>query len=327
MFGKLFANKALKELTDFTFTAMVFFYILMFVMAIYLDNEMKVIRFIKTSFYVLSFGMIVILMSNWDVSLGIRELITNVFKGYTRIRSSFGFYHPNTAANIALCIILISFCIMPYERKRRYCYFIDIIMVFVILATASRTTMCALLFFVIILAFNYIRKRIHTQYGEIILTIFFLTIILMLVIFSNGSSIEELFRVSNRSFNFIKNIPILIKSGRLMIGLGFIGSGEFYQLAQYNTFYVDNYFLYVLMSTGIIGLIFISTFIIYLFVSLWQKNINKNRLLQLIGAIFLVNIFSSLGETCFMYPSFTSCFVYTVIYLAVVNIQKQKKLT
>ena len=42
----------------------------------------------------------------------------------------------------------------------------------------------------------------------------------------------------------------------------------------------------------------------------------KNNSMKKVVAIILgVNIFSSLGETCFMYPSFISCFVYTIIYL------------
>ena len=32
--------------------------------------------------------------------------------------------------------------------------------------------------------------------------------------------------------------------------------------------------------------------------------------------VFGINVFSSLGETCFMYPSFASCFSFTVLYIA-----------
>ena len=52
--------------------------------------------------------------------LSINELVNNFFKGYTRERYAFGFYHPNAVANIALCIILLSILLMVENGKRRF---------------------------------------------------------------------------------------------------------------------------------------------------------------------------------------------------------------
>lgn len=69
------------------------------------------------------------------------------------------------------------------------------------------------------------------------------------------------------------------------------------------------------MSTGIIGLIFISCFMLFILKRLLNQSSNDSfKMLTLI--VFGINVFSSLGETCFMYPSFTSCFAFTVLYIA-----------
>ena len=161
--------------------------------------------------------------------------------------------------------------------------------------------------------YSNLKQKIFNKHWKVLINTVLIIILGLLLLISNNNIAESLFEVSNRSYNFIYNIPILIKSGRFLIGLGFIGSGEFYQLHAYNTFFVDNYFLYVLMSTGLIGLVFVVSFIIWLCYRLLK---GKNNSMKKVVAIILgVNIFSSLGETCFMYPSFISCFVYTIIYL------------
>lgn len=322
IFGKIFSNPMLTELIDFNFIAMIIFYVLMFGMASYLKSEEKIIVFLKISYFVLLFCIFVLTISNWNGLIGIKDLVMNLFGGYTRSRLSFGFYHPNVAANIALCIILISSILMQYNKRKINYYVVDIFMIYVILSTASRSTMCALILFVIIQLFSSISRKISNRILKSIFIFLFLLGVVFLFLFSSDDSIEKLFEISNRSYNFIYNIPVLIKSGRFMIGLGFIGSGDFFQLSHYNTFYVDNYFLYVLMSTGLIGLIFVSSFILYLFYNLCFKVKRYDKLTYLTGGIFLTNLFSSLGETCFMYPSFTSCFVYTVLYLAVINYKR-----
>lgn len=313
LFGKILENDQLKELIDFNFGAMFIFYLIVFLMADYLDSNKKKIEFVKNSFWILAITTIIISLLNWHMVLSINELVNNFFKGYTRERYAFGFYHPNAVANIALCIILLSILLMVENGKRKIYIIIDIIMCYLILVSSSRTSVCALILFFVLYMYSNLKQKIFNKHWKVLINTVLIIILGLLLLISNNNIAESLFVVSNRSYNFIYNIPILIKSGRFLIGLGFIGSGEFYQLHVYNTFFVDNYFLYVLMSTGLIGLVFIVSFIIWLCYRLLK---GKNNSMKKVVAIILgVNIFSSLGETCFMYPSFISCFVYTIIYL------------
>ena len=168
-------------------------------------------------------------------------------------------------------------------------------------------------------------NKIKSNNGKRGLIVGLILIVMLLLLFSGENGIAGLFTLSNRSYNFIYNVPVLVKSGRLWIGLGLIGSGEFYQLPQYNTFFVDNYFLYVLMSTGILGLIFMSCFMIYTLKKLINQS-NNNLFERLTLIVFGINIFSCLGETCFMYPSFASCFAFTVLYIACASSKEQNEI-
>lgn len=315
LFGKVLVNNNLKDLTEFTFNALLVFYMLVFMMASYIgSHEHREIAFVKTTFWTFTFGIVLSAVLNWDGKLGFSELISNIFGGYTRTRATFGFYHANAAANIALCVIIMSSYLIRVSKKRLLYIAIDMLMTYIILATASRTALSALILFGMLLAYSAFLNRVKSNSEKNILTAALVLVIVLLLLFSSESGIEGLFKLSNRSYNFIYNIPVLVNSGRLWIGLALIGSGEFYQLSQYNTFFVDNYFLYILMSTGIIGLIFIVCFMIYIGKNL-VKRIDGTNFGKLTLIVFCVNVFSSLGETCFMYPSFTSCFAYTVLYL------------
>lgn len=315
LFGKILVNENLKSLTAFTFNAMAVFYILVFIMAAYIDNEHKKNMFVKVSFWTLVVGVFFSALINWDGKLQGTELISNIFQGYTRERSAFGFYHPNTVANIALCVIILSAYLMKENGRKKHYIVIDAFMIYIILAASSRTTLSAVILFLILVLYETLLKKIRNKNERRFWTVILSIIVILLLMFSSENGIEGLFKLSNRSYNFIYNIPVLANSGRLMIGLGLIGSGEFYQLAQYNTFFVDNYFLYILMSTGVIGLLFIVSFMIYLCKRLFvgSSNVPMKRLTLI---VFIVNVFASLGETCFMYPSFASCFVYTTLYIA-----------
>lgn len=315
LFGKILVNENLKSLTAFTFNAMAVFYILVFIMAAYIDNEHKKNMFVKVSFWTLVVGVFFSALINWDGKLQGTELISNIFQGYTRERSAFGFYHPNTVANIALCVIILSAYLMKENGRKKHYIVIDAFMIYIILAASSRTTLSAVILFLILVLYETLLKKIRNKNERRFWTAILSIIVILLLMFSSENGIEGLFKLSNRSYNFIYNIPVLANSGRFMIGLGLIGSGEFYQLAQYNTFFVDNYFLYILMSTGVIGLLFIASFMIYLCKRLFvgSSNVPMKRLTLI---VFIVNVFASLGETCFMYPSFASCFVYTTLYIA-----------
>lgn len=316
LFGKILVNNSLKDLTEFMFNALVIFYILVFIMASYIkDKKCRIVTFVKTTFWTFTIEIIFSAALNWDGKLALGELVSNVFGGYTRTRAAFGFYHPNAAANIALCVIVLSSYLVCENKKKTVYFIIDIFMMYIILATASRTALSTLILFLVLILYSRLLNIIKSNNGKRGLTAGLVLIIITLILFNSENGVEGLFTLSNRSYNFVYNVPVLVKSGRLWIGLGLIGSGEFYQLPQYNTFFVDNYFLYVLMSTGIIGLIFISCFMLFILKRLLNQSSNDSfKRLTLI--VFGINVFSSLGEACFMHPSFASCFAFTVLYIA-----------
>lgn len=155
LFGKILVNNSLKDLTEFMFNALVIFYILVFIMASYIkDKKCRIVTFVKTTFWTFTIGIIFSAALNWDGKLALGELVSNVFGGYTRTRAAFGFYHPNAAANIALCVIVLSSYLVCKNKKKTVYFIIDIFMMYIILATASRTALSTLILFLVLILYS-----------------------------------------------------------------------------------------------------------------------------------------------------------------------------
>lgn len=316
LFGKILVNQSLMEEISYNFYSSLTFYIVIFLMAMYIRKQTKyLVNYISVSYYVLSFSILVIFIANIDNVQSIGALISNVFLGYERTRSSLGFIHPNYAGNIALCSILMSsFYLKNKKNKINLCVLVlDLFFIYCLFLTSSRTSITGLILFIMtyIIFSNYV--KIKSKKLKIVIVFSAVLFAICLLLFSSADVFNKLFLMSNRSGNFLVNIPILVSNHRVWIGLGYIGAGEFANLS-YNTFLVDNYFLYVLMSTGIIGLLFVVPFTLVLAKRIFQKK-DVSQMDLIIRSIFIVNIFSSMLETCFMYPSMVSCFILSVLYL------------
>ena len=210
LFGKILVNNSLKDLTEFMFNALVIFYILVFIMASYIkDKKCRIVTFVKTTFWTFTIGIIFSAALNWDGKLALGELVSNVFGGYTRTRAAFGFYHPNAAANIALCVIVLSSYLVCENKKKTVYFIIDIFMMYIILATASRTALSTLILFLVLILYSRLLNIIKSNNGKRGLTAGLVLIIITLILFNSENGVEGLFTLSNRSYNFVYNVPVL----------------------------------------------------------------------------------------------------------------------
>lgn len=137
---------------------------------------------------------------------------------------------------------------------------------------------------------------------------------IILIIF-NDININYLFNESNRLTNFTVNIPELIKNNKLLTGFGLINPGLYFQSAiPYKTTYVDNWFLYIFLSLGVIGSIMVTialvNFSYIIFKSKKITAISKSNVVM----IFFIHIYSSLFETCFLIPELIISYVFFIIY-------------
>ncbi|MEG0660823.1 MAG: hypothetical protein RR443_09635 [Anaerorhabdus sp.] len=283
-------------------------------MGSYVEMRNNLADVIRVSFVTLSLILVTLFLLNIDTLHNPIDLLKNFFIGYERTRNAIGFMHPNASGNTALAAIMISAfynCKNTKMRTRVLVYLADVIFMYVILESASRTSLIAVMIFVLIRAYIFILMKIKGTFPRIMLTIILGLTSLLLLDLS-----MDIFLLTNRAGNFYYNIPILKSNNALWTGLAYIGSGEFMS-TSYGTFFVDNYLLYTLMSTGILGLIFNIIFMISLSIKVFKIANNSSSMYKTVALILIVNIIMSMTETCFMYPSFSSSYIFTVLYLSV----------
>ena len=199
----------------------------------------------------------------------------------------------------------------------------DFILFTVLICTASRNSIITLVVFLLFIVYYCItnnsfisRKNVIFIKGAVIITIIFV------LGFGLSDNIIALFIDSNRMSNFTINIPLLEKTNRLFIGLGLVDPGSFgaKNTTLGYTYYIDNYYLYIFMETGILGLIMMGSILCYLGVKL-HKHLKKNNNLFFAAAFFafIAQLISGLGETNVIYHIFPSSFILLILYLLILN--------
>lgn len=318
LFGVLLKNEYYNDAINANVRIMLTFYIVSFLMGSFIEKKNSLFKVIKVSYIAISIILVFICLINLTNFQSPMELIRNFFMGYDRTRNSFGFIHPNYAGNTALAAIMMSSFFNRKNTKKQYLYtvyLLDILFVYVVLESASRTSMIALLIYFLIKGYLLAVSRINGIVQKVCISFLLACVCVVLVRFSADISVFDIFLLTNRSGNFFYNIPILKAHNAMLTGLAYVGSGEFIS-SSLGTFYVDNYFLYILMSSGMIGVAFHLVFIVVLCRKIF-KMATINPLYLNVAEILVVNLIVSMTETCFMYPAFPSSYVFSVIYLGV----------
>lgn len=251
-----------------------------------------------------------------------------------RYRVAFGTYHPNAVGNLACCIIMISYIVLfninmnnNHKTIRTiWVIILDFINFTILLSSDSRTSILAVAISIVVVLFflfTKIERRIIRILSRFLLAIVGICIFL----YSQSDSVVDLFVSSNRYANFTVNIPLLNTLLRKTFGLGMIDSASFGNKLTTlgDTFFVDNYFLYILLTLGITGILIIVYMVFSLFRRFYREvENNENILAILLMSIFIGHLFTAFGETCFLYYSFPSSFFYFSCYLAYFSFLKNK---
>lgn len=246
-----------------------------------------------------------------------------------RYRLAFNFNNYNTVGNIASCMLILYFLLISwfrnYEQKsfiRNFailiCTLIAVVDAITMLSSGSRNAMLTLIiFFIALLYYKITETNRVSGIQKRGLKILIVSIGIVVVYLSAFSSVFSLLENSGRLRSFRENIPLVLRRNRFFEGLGLMNPGFFGRGRA--GYIVDNYYLYVFMETGIIGLV-----IIVFLLSRLGKKINKLRVSRepffvLLSSAFVAWLVSGMGETCVIYPYFASSLVYFVVFLAFAN--------
>lgn len=243
-----------------------------------------------------------------------------VFSRSARIRSQFGTGSPNYMGYYCFIALIFFFALWCEYRKidrltqRRKFYLLGISgwTAFILFSTGSRSSILSFMIFIILC---FYRTYIYERLGK--LRCFFIMAVIVIGMFLLSYNWSEIWGNANREANISVNMPVFNQMDAFESGMGYIESAGFYNDAYgYDTWPVDIYYLYIYLSTGVIGSVIMAVPLLYilfklttrkddfiicvtwpayiaiLFDGLWQVNIFTYRYIAtlFVGVLLLISI-------------------------------------
>ena len=274
-------------------------------------------------FYFISFTFVFKQFAEAGFPMDAYQRLSSIFE-QDRGRVVFGFYHVNAAGNLGSCLILVSFLIIGILKERYLgkkanvaivtILGMDFIVISYLLATGSRTAILSIILWVTIYMYYKLSLLNNIGGGQTKYRVLFrfatIIIVTIVVIESLLETAVSLFVTSNRLRNFIKNLPLLDSPLKKIFGLGVLSPGS---VSVYDA--VDNYYLYILLTLGIIGFIVIAYCLITIGIKLHRRVIEtENKLYAMVFAVYTCQMISGLSENCILYYIFPSSLIYFLLY-------------
>ena len=323
LFGIFLVDYNLIQYVNSTLFYNLFFLVFIFCVSRFIYKYDLMYKFVNIAYLCIAFFLGICFIQNFD-GFQVLKHLSGIFVSFDRYSNAYGLYHKNALGNISLCLLLLSFYISVYKKyilnhpksiidHIRNLY--NVIIFTMLLASGSRSSLTGFLIFLLLYFCMSIVTGIKNK--ELKYTTYFIiaSSIIFIAIFPNDL-FNTYLKISNRGLNFTRNLPILFESGRCLVGIGLINPGLFGNGALWtSTFYIDNYYLYVLMSTGIVGSIIILLIFILLFLSIIKINKKNCNIKNCVMCIFIVDLYVGLFETSVVNALFPSCFIYWVIIL------------
>lgn len=232
-----------------------------------------------------------------------------------RIRFSLGFPNPNTLGNLVTSLLCISFPIIAVWKNRngnKLFYILVLAFDFFDLITlidcGSRTGMACFLIclflFIFLVSTDSGSQRLGVVKAIRMMSLIF--IVAFVGIFFFDRIIYSYVRGRRGSFELLA----LLKGFQSITGRGVFSPGEV--ISVYDS-HLDNYFVYLVLTTGIIGLVLYLLFFIKLFSDIRSKG-NNSITYGIIGC-FIADMLYGFGETCILYPMFPSAAILMVLFI------------
>lgn len=316
LWGTIFVNPLIKELIIKHIMPQLMFIIIVIVTACAVVKFDAIDMFIKVSFYAISLILIIQVLRNFsDMDL---SNIINIMNKDTRTRVHFGFGHYNTLGGVCLCNIILYSIIKKNNFEKiisLVCVYTSVIM---LLCSASRSSLTGFILFGIIIIFQKISNAKILMNKKIVIMGLKVIIVLSLIVFSFNINLKKILIESQRSLLFYHSLPMFFKSGRVLQGLGYASNTAYgLNLTPYTTYWLDNGYIYLIISTGIVGFSLIM-YVLYIFFKKFctTKSIYiKNKIFPILCvymyvSLFEANLFNSGSITSYIYITIFLYYVY-----------------
>lgn len=245
-----------------------------------------------------------------------------------RIRIWFNFKNVNAVGNLVSCALvllpMIYKAVFVYEGNKIIIHKILYVLItvwlyMILLLSGSRTAMIIVAIDRVMLLYYSIRKRIKSNQRVIvdaICAVLFGVMAIIILLNLLGTFLEA------RGFAF-ENIKLLTSLRERLLGLGMIAPGKYPELVINGKRgdFLDNYYIYLYLTFGIVGVMIFFTSIVKVIISLLKKSkISPNDYMVLCCMISC--LLGGLGETSVFYHIFPSSVIYFSLIFARMNYKR-----
>ena len=190
----------------------------------------------------------------------------------------------------------------------------------VMLSTGSRNAAVTVIVFTLFyILFRITKTEKLSRVSKTVIKAALIIAIVLLLTFNVASTLATVY-FGARSSYLSRNIAVVVKSGKILLGLGLMEPGYFgiSSTGYGRTTPLDNYYGYLFCETGIVGLICVVVLLVYLLIKIKanKQSFVSSASYDLFFSAFLAWLTSGLGETCVIHPSFPSSIIFLIMFLA-----------
>lgn len=328
LFGVVIVNPAVAELTKTHFSEMMIYLLFLGFLTNAVERYRCELKFIEATSAACAIFML------WTGVTHISNFVNPlyyiyVFSRNARIRSHFGVGDPNYMGYYCL-IALVFFFVLWYKylenntltKKRKY-FLLGISgwTVLILFSTGSRSSVLSFLIFIAIWCY---KKYLKPKWGKN--AFLYIALLFIICVAFVGLNWTDIWGNANREANISVNIPVFNHLNAFWKGMGYIESAGFYNDAYgYDTWPVDIYYLYIFLSTGVIGTVIISIPLVYILVKLLKKS--DDFVDKLILPAYLAILFDGMWQVnIFTYRYIATLFIGALLLISI-SLHKNRVLT
>lgn len=297
IFGFVFVNPPMEQYTKGMVLRQGLFLATVIVTALFAYRNNYFVEVISASFWTIAVVLLFQFITNINDVTQID--ISNILNISSRSRVNFGLGHYNYLGILCSYEIILGIWIRKFKNKNKLSLFIIALASIMLLGSASRNAIFSLIVFSLIVFYFSLEKYVFRKVYKFIIQISSVGIVLIMALFGDsGVSLDGLLLDSNRMTLFSVALPTFFESNRTWIGLG-LASSEIYgqNLTPYKTYWLDNGYIYTLITSGYIGITIYVVLITLFLISYWKLKKQNNSMGILAIATFSMYLFSALFET------------------------------
>lgn len=259
-----------------------------------------------------------------DLSFNLLKLLRMILNNSRQDRSYIGFVNPNQVAIFSSIGIVCTLICFLYNKKNKKKSLIEILQIsffsIVIINTGSRTPiftiLLTLVFAILFELYNKLKPLVKYMIQTVIFSLIFISSIVMFNLIQNPSFLSKLNELStNRISRQLNTFILLHNDGKLATGYGMWNTSFFNSLPQFQYYHTDSYYTFIVATMGMIGLIGVLFFLVYL-LSVTRKN-------YITFFVIIFSIIYSFFEATLIFP--TSIISLFFLITALISIRETNK--